>query len=196
MLSVTIIGHSFVRRLEEGSTRRGESLAETTGLQDIAVVRAIHAGGATFGSATSGRHRHIVERLFHHKPDVVIIDLGTNDMSTEKGSASFAVSEALRFVEMLRPMNVHVIFMGVVARTAVGCHRLPEKVFNRRARDYNARLAKAIRNIGNVTMQSVASINRNICLCRDGVHLSDVGYRRYQQALRFALQNYTRACTK
>ena len=189
--SVLLVGHSFVRRLRDHASKRGQTLAEVVGIKEVASVHTIYAGGATFERALHPSTSLVVRlRDLKELPEIMCIDLGTNDLCAVGATVSVVVASAIELLDSLRRAHLmpkHLVFMGVVQRTAAGCRRgVSAKTFNRRARAFNSKMAAAVRSIDGVHTCSLARLNRPdaLCISRDGCHLSDEGYRRYCVALR------------
>ena len=73
-----IFGHSFVRRLKTDQKRHFDLRAiENFGLEGTAVVHMHGVGGRTVKKLRQ-HDIHILSRL---QPDIVILDIGTNDLS-------------------------------------------------------------------------------------------------------------------
>ena len=197
--SVLLVGHSFVRRLKDHASKRGQTLAEAVGIEEVASVHTIYAGGATFERALHPSTSLVVRlRDLKELPEIMCIDLGTNDLCAVGATVNGVVASAIELLDSLRRAHLmpkHLVFMGVVQRTAVGCRRgvsagcrrgVSAKTFNRRARAFNSKMAAVVRSIDDVHTCSLARLNRPdaLCVSPDGCHLSDEGYRRYCVALR------------
>ena len=125
--SVLLVGHSFVRRLRDHASKRGQTLAEVVGIKEVASVHTIYAGGATFERALHPSTSLVVRlRDLKELPEIMCIDLGTNDLCAVGATVSVLVASAIELLDSLRRAHLmpkHLVFMGVVQRTAAGCRR-------------------------------------------------------------------------
>ena len=129
-LVVLLLGHSFVGRFAESAVKR---------LADVCQLYTESSGGGAFARLLASPTLLLVRlRAFAHVPDILVIDLGTNDPSRVGVVASGVVDKAMALLEMLRRHHLlpqHVVFLSVVQRTASGCCRVvPVQTFNHRAK--------------------------------------------------------------
>ena len=101
VLTVLILGHSFVKRLRKTNF----------GLQGSATVHLFGVGGRTV-STVDQQNRHVVSFVI---PDIVLLEIGTNDLSHRTPEVVGSLLEELVHL-LLRELSVRVI--GV-------CHIIP-----------------------------------------------------------------------
>ena len=130
-------------------------MAEAAGLQTVGCFQTIWSNGAIFARALDPA-ACLVRRLrdLPQLPDILVLDLGTNDLCLVRAAASGVIDEAMASIELLRNSHLppeHLVFMGVVQRTAASCHwGVPVHVFNRQARAFNCRLAARVGSLQGV----------------------------------------------
>ena len=134
MLAILLVGHFFVWRFSQRAADGEESMAEAAGLQTVGCFQTIWSNGATFTRAIDPQ-AGLISRLrdLPQLPDILVLDLGTNDLCPVGAAVSGVIDEAIASIELLRNSHLlpeHLVFMGVVQRTAASCHRgVPAHVF-------------------------------------------------------------------
>ena len=102
--SVLLVGHSFVRRLKDHASKRGQTLAEAVGIEEVASVHTIYAGGATFERALHPSTSLVVRlRDLKELPEIMCIDLGTNDLCAVGATVNAVVARTFRFFTQSTP---------------------------------------------------------------------------------------------
>ena len=80
--------------------------------------------------------------------DLLVVDLGTNDLCPQDAPPGLVVDSAPALVELLRQSNrspTTIEFMSVIQRTSKGRHlAVSLRCFNHRAKAFNAKLAARI----------------------------------------------------
>ena len=193
---VCLFGHSFVKRLCNWSGCRGELVVETLGLQDFSQVVAYGQGGLSFKRVLASLDRYMCEIGRCH-PDLLVVDLGTNDLAGTDCTVSDVVNRALRFLALV-DNEVHpnmILVLSVVQRTCMGnrCD-MSLSQFNHRVKSYNSRLAACVRQLSNVRMIAQSRLNFPRYISGDGCHLTEEGQCRYARGLRQALLKFLRLC--
>ena len=193
---VSLFGHSFVKRLCHLSGRRHEQVVQTLGLQSCAKVIAYGQGGLTFKQVLDSPGRYIKE-MGH--PDLLVIDLGTNDLTSVHSTVAEVADDALRFLALLdddvRPNMI--VLLSVIQRTSVsdrGGMTMSPSTFNRRAKAFNSRIAACVSQIANVRMFAQSRIHFPRYISNDGCHLSEEGQARYIKGLRQAVLKCLSLC--
>ena len=74
---VMILGHSFVRRLQSDLSRSFDQRASIDFKVDECTVRLFGTGGRTIRKV----HQHDMRLIEKFDPDIIILELGTNDLS-------------------------------------------------------------------------------------------------------------------
>ena len=183
---VSLFGHSFVKRLCHLAGRRREQVVRTLGLQSCAKVIAYGQGGLSFKRVLESPDQYLKE-MGH--PDLLVIDLGTSDLTCGYSTVAEVADDALRFLALLdddvRP-NI-IVLLSVIQRTSVndrGGMTMSPSTFNRRAKAFNSRIAACVRHIANVRMFAQSRINFPIYISNDGCHLTEEGQARCIKGLR------------
>ena len=120
-------------------------MAQAAGVANVCEVHAHYSGGGTFARLLA-RPGPLLDKLRAiPQLDILVVDLGTNDLCPEDAAVSSVVGEALELLELLRRHHLlpqQVVFLTVVLRTSRGCRRgVPATTFNHRAKAFNVRLA-------------------------------------------------------
>ena len=115
---VSLFGHSVVKRLCHWSGRRGELVVRTLGLQSCAEVIAYGQGGLSFKRVLESPGQYLKE-MGH--PDLLVIDLGSNDLTCVYSTVAEVADDALRFLALVdddvRPHMI--VLLSVIQRTSV-----------------------------------------------------------------------------
>ena len=193
---VSLFGHSFIKRLCHLSGRRREEVVQTLGLQSCAKVIAYGQGGLSFKRVLESPDRYLKE-MGH--PDLLVIDLGTNDLTCGHSTVAEVADDALRFLALLdddvRPNMI--ILLSVIQRTSLsdrGGMTMSPSTFNRRAKAFNTRIAACVSQIANVRMFAQSRINFPRYISNDGCHLTEEGQTRYIKGLRQAVLKFLSLC--
>ena len=196
---VCLFGHSFVKRLASRSTHRGESLLQTLGLGAMCELFSYGQGGLSYHRILSnpgGYMQHIL--ACGRQPDLLIVDVGSNDLGPVDTSVAEVVDNALRFLGVLDCYNVSpkvVVFLSVVQRTSIGNHGgVSLNTYNHRVKSFNSRLSTSILQQANVRMFSQTRVNLPKYVCEDGCHLTEEGQMRYGRGLRQAVLKFLPLC--
>ena len=132
-------------------------------------------------------------------PDLLVIDLGSNDLTCVHSTVAEVADDALRFLALLDD-DVHpkmIIVLSVIQRTSVndrGGMTMSTSTFNRRSKAFNSRIAACVRQIANVRMFAQSRINFPRYISDDGCHLTEEGQARYIKGLRQAGLTFLALC--
>ena len=194
-----LFGHSFVKRLSCRCVRRGESVAQTLGLDGECALSSFGQDGLTFGKILSDPGRYAQHILASGQPDLLIVDVGSNDLGTVDTSVADVIDNASSFLEVLNANGVspkRINFLSVIQRTSVvGKHgRVGLGTYNHRVKSFNARLAASILQRPHVALISQAKINRPKFICNDGFHLTEEGLTKYGYGVRHSIRQYLHSC--
>ena len=144
-----------------------------------------------------GVTRPISKKMGH--PDLLVIDLGTNDLTCGHSTVAEVADDALRFLALLdddvRPNMI--ILLSVIQRTSLsdrGGMTMSPSTFNRRAKAFNSRIAACVSQIANVRMFAQSRINFPRYISNDGCHLTEEGQARYIKGLRQAVLKCVSLC--
>ena len=120
---VCLFGHSFVKRLAGYAERRGELLGQELGLDQVCRVASYDQSALSFGRIMENPGMYIEYILTGHKqPDLLIVDVGSNDLVPVDTSVLTVVNDALEFLSVLESYKVFpkvVVFMSVIQRISM-----------------------------------------------------------------------------
>ena len=182
---VTILGHSFVSRLEQYIRYHADSnnnLNLNLSVPDGVEVSFFGVGGAT------------TDRIIKHKlsdirliPDVLILEIGTNDLADPTISPHDLVENIDVILHFLKQNGV---------RLTVVCQILPRKNippytpdFNRKVFQTNKILSKSLTHNNNAIFWQHRTLHKPMdkIFCDDGVHLNSTGQNYLYQSYRTAI---------
>ena len=132
-------------------------------------------------------------------PDLLVIDLGSNDLTCVYSTVAEVADDAIRYLALLDD-DVHpkmIILLSVIQRTSVsdrGGMTMSTSTFNRRAKAFNSKIAACVRQIANVRMFAQSRINFPRYISDDGCHLTEEGQARYIKGLRQAVLKFVALC--
>lgn len=194
--SVLVLGHSFVRRLRallhsrpteeaRGLTPK-DKLYKDFDLRRVCHIKILGIGGRTIDKTI----RYDWESIRAHEPLIVVVELGSNDL-TDNCWDTQSICDALEaFVELLlSELGVnHVVTCKVINR-----RRQPFEGYNERVTVFNNTLTAKFHEHPHVTVwqhRGLVNPSTNIHL-RDGIHLNALGnkalYKSYRRAILYAL---------
>ena len=186
-----LLGHSFVERYRRRAAHDGQTVGQATGLARECQLQTQGMSGGTFHRLLTSPG-DLLRRLetITCVLDLVVVDLGTNDLCPQDASPGLVVDSALALVELLRQSNrspTTIVFLSVIQRTSKGRHlAVSVRRFNRRAKAFNAKLAARVQFLPGVYFYS-QPINHPRFICSDGCHLTDEGVQRYGEGIRRAV---------
>ena len=184
---ILVLGHSFVRRLREDlEVAFDERASRDFHLQGTARVRLYGVGGRT----VSKLRQHDLSVVSSFAPDIVILEIGTNDLAVDRPEVvGSEIEELVRFLR--EDMSIRVV--GV-------CEVIPRGVCSPRAENFNESVS-----VLNQYLRVVLPTLSNVFCWRhigfhcpslspylaDGVHVNSFGqyqlYRSYRGAMLKAL---------
>ena len=175
---VLVLGDSFIRRLGKFVLGAPQHFSVNFHLTHHAVIKRHGIGGRTI-TKTIQHDLHVIESF---NPDIVIIQLGSNDLTSER---ALRVGSAIDdFVRLLHDVyHVQVIY---VCQTIM---RLHQSAFNRKAK----LLTKYLRVVLEPILYAHFWSHRgywhpsNNIYVRDGVHLNLKGQKKFYCSLRGAI---------
>ena len=188
---VLILGHSFVRRLREFVRCRahGHTFYVDFNLTQQCDVSILGIGGRTVDKIM----RHDLHQIRRMAPEIVILELGSNDLCDESCDAE-SVSLAIEaLVELLhKDMNVRFTMVCEV----IPREKPPYTSYNEKVYQLNSYLHKALNNASFAKTWRHRGLSNpavNIYM-PDGIHLNEAGnkalYRSYRGAILFALSQH------
>ena len=113
-------------------------MAQAAGVANVCEVHAHYSGGGTFARLLA-RPGPLLDKLRAiPQLDILVVDLGTNDLCPEDAAVSSVVGEALELLELLRRHHLlpqQVVFLTVVLRSPGDDVQPPGKGFQRAVGD-------------------------------------------------------------
>ena len=195
---IQIFGHSFVRRLKS-------FLADSEGLCknfDLNVPVDVRFSG--FPGATAVTLLSNIGQVKHFRPDIVVVLVGTCDLSNADISTTSVVTQIKDLCKALIGCGVkHVVVMQILNRQFYTKSKHPVDIpwFNARVLEINNMLTSTLtQECARCIFWKMKGFWSAECqqsaFCVDGVHLSQSGnfklYRNIRSALIFALECATR----
>ena len=119
--SVVLFGHSFPARLARQARKAGVDAETFIGLSDRFTIFVEGHPGLTF-SRIFGSSADYLSKLRSNVIDILVIDLGTNDLCNQADSAEVVVQKAVQFLDLLKSNSVvpkRTVFLSVIQRSAI-----------------------------------------------------------------------------
>ena len=188
---VLILGHSFVRRLKEFIRRwaQGNKYSLDFNLTQRCDVSILGIGGRTVNKIV----RHDLPNIRRRAPEIVILELGSNDLCDESCDAETVSLAIVALVELLhKDLNVKFTMVCEV----IPRENSPYAPYNEKVHQLNSYLKKTLinapfaktwrhRGLSNLTVNSYMP---------DGIYLNEAGnkalYRSYRGAVVFAFSEH------
>ena len=184
--NVLILGHSFVKRLQRDMLSNFDARVDANfKLQGSALVHLHGIGGRRVAKLRS----FDLQVVTSISPDVVILEIGTNDLSLEPPEVvGSAIEELVRL--LLDSFSVRVVGVCyVIPRCISEMSHIPASLFAQRAQILNHYVSVVLDDIPNVfgwRHRNFSHPAKNVYLA-DGVHLNPSGqyhlYRSYRGAI-------------
>lgn len=189
-MNVLFAGHSFIRRLRDYIALKPMNLP-------IVDQSFCCQGGWKLPALRSAMlnlpNAQLVDRIIY-------IDIGTNDLSssTLNLTPSQLADYLVDFATQLLSRGARCVILGEVLPRfgpALGMMGIPGPVFTNAVNEFNTQLRTNCHHIGRVTVWGhtrIFSVSLNPLTlpdtyAPDGVHLSDIGMKRYSKSIRGAL---------
>lgn len=188
--SVVLFGHSFPARLARYIRNQQKQVSDFLGLgPEYSVVIDGHPG-LTYARAI-GSFNHYTQRMKRVAVDILLIDLGTNDLCDMLTTPGEVVKRATRFLNLLTENGIspkHVVFLSVIQRSVITRRgQVAVSTFNHRVRRFNSILSHALSDYPNASMYAQRRINHPKFLV-DGCHLTPEGMVNYGRNLKGAVR--------
>ena len=192
-----LFGHSFPKRLFwyiRGTDQTTESMVNSP---DCCNLYLDGYSGLTYTKIFSDPDRFL-SRLKRNNTleaiDVLIVDMGTNELCDPRVTVSDIVRSVLSFIRLLTSEGIRpkfIVHLSVLQRTYINRpNQVSVACFNHRARKFNRILSKELKSkFTNVFMFPQNRINFPR-YCEDGVHFNAEGRRKYCLTLRRLTVNY------
>ena len=184
---VLVIGDSFIRRLQQFEHETYGNYHNLGLLFDVAHVNWIGRGGLTVPSLRS-RYLGAIRTL---APDVVVIQVGSNDLCDPQNSAALVSADIQFLVQNLHSYGVaEVIICQVLNRHGNG---VPDGIspqdYNLRVSNFNATTRAALSSYPSSRYWHHRGLWNNHCpvISRDGTHLNRFGNCLFYRSIRGAI---------
>ena len=180
-MHLLIVGHSFVRRIADNVSLRRNFVNSLT-------IRYSTVSFRGQGGMTVDRLHRLIPDIAMMQPDVVVVDIGTNDLSGDGVDAAVLGLRIAGLVNDIRnlPSVRVVVILPIVARM-VRCRYRTRPDFEQARHRCNDAVRTAVRS------RSGVYVWRHRCLHHgeryyhnDGVHLNQAGCRLYALSIRRA----------
>jgi len=183
-MGAVILGHSFVTRLHKylNPSSTTHVVSHSTQLSFIA-EGGCRLQGHKFNSLMQSLNSHMVQ----HPSDVLIIQLGTNDI--DSGDSPGFVATAL--YNLANHLQSTYRFRYVFISTIINRDKHLFPSFEQRAKDTNKAISSLVTHLGNPRIRVWHHRNmdnpQTRVLDRYGVHLNKVGMKKYWRSVRGAI---------
>ena len=182
---VVLLGHSFVRRLRDfmDSSDQHCNLRLNETLFDI-TFRA--QGGLTIPRLI--HERKDLYNFTHACPNIVHLQIGGNDLSDKNTTTLSVANEIFSFAHFLHyGLHINIVVIGeLLWRDPMRVH----SEYNKNVTDTNSALYNMIQTDGipNIIFWRHHGFWKDFShICHDGVHLNDVGMKKYFRSIRNAV---------
>jgi hypothetical protein len=186
---VFLFGHSFPARLLRQSREQRKDVSAFMSLNDNFSIFVEGHPGLTFARVFDSLPYYFAK--MRSKPiDILLVDLGTNDLCHPDNLPDVVVDQALRFLDELKSNNIapkRTIFLSVIKRSVISrSGQVSCSTFNHRVKDYNRLLNEKLRGLETVEMYSQRRVNNPKYLI-DGCHPTSEGLIKYSRGIREAI---------
>ena len=183
--NVVVLGHSFMRRLDSFLTRQHGQHFNLGIDYDRAFIQYVYVGGLTADRARADYVHYVLSLA----PDVVYIELGTNDLCHPRVGPC-EVAERLRSLAMdLVHGGVHLVMVGETIPRASRAIPRVTRGFNDKVMGMNQRLRQLLdpSTTDSTRFWRHRGLQQPNVLCPDGVHLNGLGNQRLYRSVRGAI---------
>ena len=189
---VLVLGHSFVRRLEQFVRDSTKPWINRRFNLNYPIETYFHGIG---GRTVDGVLEHDVSEIQRYKPNIVIIEIGCNDLSDPRCSPYDLVSKINQLICVIRRVatDCFIIVSEILPRNNIP-FRTPN--YNRKVQEANYQLHRFCSQCSSVLFWSHGNLSERTpwVLKPDGVHLNSIGNRKlyisYQRALLRVFSTY------
>ena len=177
MVRVCLFGHSFPARADRFKGAHSQSFAS---LPDDCVMDIKGHSGLTFSRISRNPSRFLSALKGY---DIIIVDLGTNDLCDMHITPSSLVSRAMGLMDLFDQFEVKpkcIVFLAVLQRTQITRQgQVTLTTFNHRVKKFNAQLAKGVKPLyPKVQVKSQNKYGQSKYVY-DGCHLTNERMRMY-----------------
>ena len=188
-----LLGHSFVRRLDKYMQEQGKP--------NLSLDRAgLELRLKGWSGMTMANFPKALKQVSTHRPELVILDIGTNDIDAQRMSLEVLVDQLFKFgTLMVSNYGVkRVVFLEVLPRGR-GRHAAKNPQFTAQVQQFNADLMALVTSQQGVYRRLHCWNHRRMRTnvhryLRDGVHLNDQGMKKYFHSVKGAVVSHARCC--
>ena len=176
-MKVTITGHSYVRELEGLGIRYSRVQGHPVEFQYI------HRGGASYESHLRGRDHHLFEKIRNTAPDVIIVILAGNSLTS--GNTDIEIlAQSDEYFKTLRwfAPNSLIVAAQIELRFYRPGNRFGSPLieeYTRRRLYLNREIQKCQYVDSSLTIEGNMLLDKRSLYRSDGVHLKRQGYEKY-----------------
>jgi lysophospholipase L1-like esterase len=192
-----LFGHSFPKRLFKYIRETDQTVTGVVNPPDSCELFLDGNSGLTYAKISSEPNRFL-SRIRRNNGtqaiDVLIIDMGTNELCDPEVTVPEVVQSALSLIDQLQHEDIRpkfIVHLSVIQRTYITRpNQVSVTCFNRRAKKFNRILSQECNTkFDNVFMFAQNRINFPR-YCGDGVHFNAEGRRKYCLSLRRLMTTY------
>ena len=192
---VLVLGHSFVRRLQEfaAQTRSGGTYDLNLELSRVCSVFFHGIGGRTVDKTI----KYDLAKIRSTAPNIVILELGSNDLCDKDSDPE---SIALSIVALAELLRTDLKLRFVVVCEVIARLKEPFCGYNQKAAQTNGHLRESLRETPATKCwqhRGLIQPSHNAVYAPDGIHLNSMGnkalYRSYRGAILWALSHTTQS---
>lgn len=187
---VYIFGHSFPTRFLREVHARQSSVNDVLGVTGSYNVVVDGHPGLTYGRIFRSPDHYFGKMAVCAKIDLLLVDMGTNDISARDSPPHVVVDNTLKFLDMLAERGIRpgcTVFLSVIQRSCLNRrNQVPVRTFNHRVRRFNSLLDRAFGQRPGICLYSQSRLNHPRYLA-DGCHLNAEGMNKYISQIRSIL---------
>ena len=188
-ISVFLYGHSFPARLMRQAQEQGKNAKSLLGLNDHFNIFVEGHPGLTYRRIL-GNLPHYFSELKSKSFDILLIDLGTNDLCNPDDPPEILLQHVVQFIDQLRAHDISpqkVVFLSVIKRFSISRRgQVSLTTFNHRVKKFNNLLASKLKDYPDMGLYNQRRLNHPRFL-RDGCHPNPGGMQRYFRGVKEAI---------
>lgn len=187
--SVFLFGHSFPARLHRQAREQHLTAKVLIGLSDRFSIFVEGHPGLTYRRIFDNLP-HYLAKLQRESFDVLLIDLGTNDLCNPNDPPDIVVQYVVRFLDHLKTHSIipkKIVFLSVLKRSSISrASQVSCTNFNHRVKTFNGLLSAKLKDYPEIQMYQQRRVN-NPRFFLDGCHLNPEGMLKYFRGIKEAI---------
>ncbi|CAC5405857.1 unnamed protein product [Mytilus coruscus] len=189
---VLILGHSFIKRLFMKIIHTWDSkLVQNLNVREAGVrTRFLGFPGGNISRLLKDEHHRIRREILKYPPDIVVLQIGGNDLDCEKFNLHVYISNVVSFINILQGTygEKKVVVCEIFGRLSL---RIPTHVYHYGKQFIDQYFYLQFENHPTVNFWFHRSrlVAQDKLFLSDGVHLNVEGTRRFFRSLRGAVLN-------